>query len=324
VKQIKKILKIKNIDFSSVVEKRDLILLVEKNVSTAKEARDILSSSTTSPKPKPKAASNLPHMNTQKAYEQMSRMNPTQLKYQATAMRRDPSLVRRSNPQLAGKTDAEIRQMADQLEMMAKNPEMFKRMQETMKNMTPEQMKAAQDMMNNMTPEQRKTAQEQYRNSTSSSKTAEGKLDMNNVGANMSDAQIEMMLNMVKTNRKGFIAMLRSQPALAKTLASVSDEMLNKNLDTFANMDVATVKRFIGVASTFQRVHRATGGYTMHICVAILALLMYLLWSYFFASSSVAAVDFVPAAEDTRTASAVLIEELEESDEFEFDPFEDE
>ena len=194
-----------------------------------------------------------------------------------------------------------------------------------MKNMTPEQMKAAQEMMNNMTPEQRAQAQQQFRNSTSSSgaKASENKLDLSNLGANMSDSQIEMMLNMLKTNRKGCIAMLRSQPALAKSLKGISDEMLNKNLDMFASMDVTTVKRMIKVASTFQRVHRATGGYTLHICVAILALLFYLIWVYFFASSSVdAAVDFVAPTTSDDTSS-ILIEELGESDEFEFDPFAD-
>ena len=42
VKQIKQILKSKNIDYSNVVEKRDLILLVEENVPTLTEAKEIL------------------------------------------------------------------------------------------------------------------------------------------------------------------------------------------------------------------------------------------------------------------------------------------
>ena len=324
VKQIKQILKSKNIDYSNVVEKRDLILLVEENVPTLTEAKEILNkkTSTSIPKSKNSTSSNV---NTKKAYEQMSRMTPAQMKQQATMMRRNPSLVRRSNPQLATKSDAEIRQMADQLDMMAKNPEMFKRMQETMKNMTPEQMKAAQEMMNNMTPEQRAQAQQQFRNSTSGTKTnSNNKLDLSNLGANMSDSQIEMMLNMLKTNRKGCIAMLRSQPALAKSLKGVSDEMLNKNLDMFANMDVTTVKRMIKVASTFQSVHRATGGYTLHICIAILALMFYLIWVYFFASSSADVVDFVSGESEDTTTSSVLIEELDETDEFDYDPFADE
>ena len=329
VKQIKQILRSKNVDYSNVVEKRDLILLVEENVPTLKEAKEIMNKTTsTSSKPKPKNTnSTSSNVNTKKAYEQMSRMTPAQMKQQATMMRRNPGLVRRSNPQLATKSDAEIRQMADQLDMMAKNPEMFKRMQETMKNMTPEQMKAAQEMMNNMTPEQRAQAQQQFRNSTSSAGTktnSNNKLDLSNLGANMSDSQIEMMLNMLKTNRKGCIAMLRSQPALAKSLKGVSDEMLNKNLDMFANMDVTTVKRMIKVASTFQSVHRATGGYTLHICIAILALMFYLIWVYFFASSSADVVDFVSGESEDTTTSSVLIEELDETDEFDYDPFADE
>ena len=325
VKQIKQILKSKNIDYSNVVEKRDLILLVEENVPTLTEAKEILNkkpSMSSSSKPKNSTS----NVNTKKAYEQMSRMTPAQMKQQATMMRRNPGLVRRSNPQLATKSDAEIRQMADQLDMMAKNPEMFKRCR-NVKNMTPEQMKAAQEMMNNMTPEQRAQAQQQFRNSTSSAGTktnSNNKLDLSNLGANMSDSQIEMMLNMLKTNRKGCIAMLRSQPALAKSLKGVSDEMLNKNLDMFANMDVTTVKRMIKVASTFQSVHRATGGYTLHICIAILALMFYLIWVYFFASSSADVVDFVSEQSEDTTTSSVLIEELDETDEFDYDPFADE
>ena len=326
VKQIKQILKSKNIDYSNVVEKRDLILLVEENVPTLTEAKEILNKKTSTSSSKPKNTNSTSNVFTKKRCEQMNRMTPAQMKQQAAMMRRNPGLVRRSNPQLATKSDAEIRQMADQLDMMAKNPEMFKRMQETMKNMTPEQMKAAQEMMNNMTPEQRAQAQQQFRNSTSSgTKTnSNNKLDLSNLGANMSDSQIEMMLNMLKTNRKGCIAMLRSQPALAKSLKGVSDEMLNKNLDMFANMNVTTVKRMIKVASTFQSVHRATGGYTLHICIAILALMFYLIWVYFFASSSADVVDFVSSGESEDTTSSVLIEELDESDEFDYDPFADE
>lgn len=102
VKQIKQILKHKNIDYSSVVEKRDLIFLVEKNVPTAKEARDILTLSKTSgSKTSGSTTSSIPPTsNPKKAYEKMSKMSPAQMKYQAQSMRRDPSLVRRMQPAL--------------------------------------------------------------------------------------------------------------------------------------------------------------------------------------------------------------------------------
>ena len=110
VKQIKKILTHQKIDFSNVVEKRDLILLVEESCPTLKEAKEILKkTSTSSSKPTKNRTSSSD--NTKNAYEQMSRMTPAQMKQQATMMRRNPDLVRRSNAQLANKTDSEIRQM---------------------------------------------------------------------------------------------------------------------------------------------------------------------------------------------------------------------
>jgi hypothetical protein len=72
--------------------------------------------------------------------DQLSKMSPEQLKYQAACIRKNPSAFRASQPALFHMTDTQILQAATQMEMMAANPSAFQAMQEQVKNMTPDQM----------------------------------------------------------------------------------------------------------------------------------------------------------------------------------------
>jgi flagellar biosynthesis regulator FlbT len=76
--------------------------------------------------------------------DQLSKMSPEQLKYQASCIRKDPSAFRASQPALFHLTDTQILQAASQMEMMASNPSAFQAMQEQVKNMTPEQRERLQ------------------------------------------------------------------------------------------------------------------------------------------------------------------------------------
>ena len=69
----------------------------------------------------------------------MQRATPEQLRQQARMFRQDPDMVRRSSPQLAHMTNAELLASADQMEMMATNPDMLREAIETMERMTPEE-----------------------------------------------------------------------------------------------------------------------------------------------------------------------------------------
>lgn len=79
---------------------------------------------------------------------QFDNMDPNQLRQQAQIMRSmPPAQLRSMNPQLAGMSDSQIQQAAAQMETMANNPQMMKRMKDQMKNMTPEQKRQYQQMM---------------------------------------------------------------------------------------------------------------------------------------------------------------------------------
>lgn len=73
----------------------------------------------------------------------LENMTPEQMRQQAQMMKSmPPDTLRQMNPQLAHMSDAQIAQAAQQMEMMASNPELVKMATEQMKNMSPEQMQA--------------------------------------------------------------------------------------------------------------------------------------------------------------------------------------
>jgi hypothetical protein len=76
--------------------------------------------------PSPGAASGMPSVDPSQAADQLASMNPEHLRQQARMMRTmPPSQIRSMNPALANMTDAQIRMAADQMEMMANNPQMM-------------------------------------------------------------------------------------------------------------------------------------------------------------------------------------------------------
>jgi hypothetical protein len=73
--------------------------------------------------------------------ERMAKMDPSQMKAQAKALRNaNPDMIRRSNPHMRNLTNAQILEAANQMEQMASDPAMMKEAAEQMKNMSPEQL----------------------------------------------------------------------------------------------------------------------------------------------------------------------------------------
>lgn len=86
-----------------------------------------------------------------KQLEDLKRATPDQLRAQARMFRGNPDAIRRSNPQLAHMSNAELIASAEQMEMMANNPDMLRDAIAQMERMTPEE----RAMAANITPEQR-------------------------------------------------------------------------------------------------------------------------------------------------------------------------
>eukprot|EP00588_Corethron_pennatum_P001140 CAMPEP_0194291108 /NCGR_PEP_ID=MMETSP0169-20130528/42732_1 /TAXON_ID=218684 /ORGANISM="Corethron pennatum, Strain L29A3" /LENGTH=463 /DNA_ID=CAMNT_0039038891 /DNA_START=56 /DNA_END=1444 /DNA_ORIENTATION=+ len=78
--------------------------------------------------------------NVRNSANQFSKMSPDQILAQAQMMRSDPGAVRRTNPAMAGLTDAQIQSAADQMEMMARDPEMMKQVVGQMESMSDEDL----------------------------------------------------------------------------------------------------------------------------------------------------------------------------------------
>lgn len=157
-------------------------------------------------------------------------MSPEQMHQQAAMMKSMPKdTLRTMNPLMANWPDSQIDQAIQQMEMMANNPEMSKRMMDQMKNMKPEDVEKLQQM-----------AQNSRSSSTSSASSTNATMeqmsqDPMEMLTNTDPAQIKQMLQMVKDNPALFKDMIRaSNPGMADQL---TDEQLSKTMETFANLD---------------------------------------------------------------------------------------
>lgn len=303
VKKCKKILSAKGIDFSSVVEKGDLLSLVRAN-ATEVEAKKLLEAKPSVKKKtkktaQPPSSSTLPSQTNdqyKQAAAQMQNMSPEQLRYQAKAMRRDPSMVRRRNAQMANMSDQQIRAAADQMEHMADNPQQMEEMRKAMQNMTPEQVEQIKKMQASLTPEQLRSMQNMKKTYGKSGKSGKSPANLEKMAADMTDEQIGAMLTMLKENPAGARTLLRSQPALAPYLKGISDEVLDAQLAMFAKMDAKTLRKLLSASQTlqtvgkpvvavFKKVDTVTGGYAKHIMLVLVAILLYyivgFIWSCF-------------------------------------------
>ena len=190
----------------------------------------------------------------------IDKLSPDQMRQNAAMMRKDPGLVRKSNPALANYTNEQIKELADQLEKMAENPEMVKQAEQFMK----------------MSPKDREVFQK-------------GAGDMmGNPDKIPDDAQIDAMCKMLKSNPKLFKDMLKSNGMFP----GQTDEQIDSYIDQLQKMDASTLKTVISgtgklqkylkpLKEIYEKVDKATGcaKYIAGFIALVLgALLLWLLW----------------------------------------------
>jgi hypothetical protein len=115
------------------LDKDELKAKVSEAIDSEDEIAEILSKAQEPNAPPAKAKKSAPaasggmaSVDPTQAADQLASMNPEQLRQQARMMRSmPPSQVRSMNPALANMSDAQIRMAADQMEMMASNPQMM-------------------------------------------------------------------------------------------------------------------------------------------------------------------------------------------------------
>lgn len=179
----------------------------------------------------------------QNGMQNMADMSPDQLLQQAAMMKSVPKdTLRKMNPLMANWPDSQIDMAINQMESMAKNPEMSKRMMDQMKNMKPEEIEKLQKMAQN--------------GSGGASAAAAGldpsamAQDPMSMLKNTDPAQIKQMLEMVKENPALFKDMIRNaNPGMADQL---SDEQISKTMESFANMDERKIGWLVKGLNFFQ------------------------------------------------------------------------
>jgi hypothetical protein len=208
--------------------------------------------------------------------QNMANMSPEQLQQQATMMKSmSKDALRSMNPLMASWPDSQIDMAIAQMENMANNPEMSKRMMDQMKNMKPEDIEKIQKMAQN--------------GSIPGGAGAQGAAGAPGTGAaspfdpaSMSDpmemlkntnpAQIKQMLQMVKENPGLFRDMIKaSNPAMADQL---SDEQISKTMESFASMDekkIGWIMKALGFAQNVRTFAKQNKVVLIVLVVSILA-----------------------------------------------------
>mmetsp|Transcript_60004 Transcript_60004/g.82149 ORF Transcript_60004/g.82149 Transcript_60004/m.82149 type:complete len:506 (-) Transcript_60004:347-1864(-) len=289
VKELKQVLRAKDVDDSTTtgMDKEQLKNLVRAEVpgddlpGVLKKLGESSISQASAP-----VLSAKPDLKT--ATEKMKQMDPETMKSQARALRAmSPDMVRRSNPQMANFSDAQIQQAADHMEMMANNPSMLKMAAQQMESMTQEQFESqvnshAQGNNTGQVPSSAAASPGAASNNSSSSSPSgvsnSPAMPSGDMLANMDPAQIKEMIEMLKKNPE----MLKSMP-LAN---GMNHEQLLKQLEAFSSMDPDQLKRtlkYAGMAKKIfapllalkARADKLCGGYSLTLLFGILAAIFY-------------------------------------------------
>jgi hypothetical protein len=247
VKELKMILKKKNNDGELVgMDKSDLRAEVTELMSSESESADeneneipklLAKAKLSQPKPvAPVSVKNNPGVGSQAA-DNLGNMNPDQLRQQARMMRTmDPNYIRQTNPQLAHMSDEQIRDAANQMEMMANNPQMMKQAADQIRNMDPAELQRMQAQMtggNNGTtnsgsiPANTNTPLNVAPNGTPTPNQAE---QAANMMSNMSPDQLRQQAQMLKTMDPNTIRATNPQ------LAHMTDEQIKQAAGQFEMM----------------------------------------------------------------------------------------
>lgn len=250
----------------------------------------------TNASPRPKKEKTM-HDQYQEASKQMANMTPEQLKQQAAMMKSmEPDTLRAMNPHFASMSDAQIRQAADQFEMMASNPEMLRMAMDSIKDLSPEEAEKLQkEGMTSM-------------NSAAPNQAAGG-----SPGMNPSD----MLKNMDKKQLKNMLKMVQGNPEMLKQFAGMSgmsDDQLKSIVDNLAQMDddkldkaVYMMQKAQGAKDLWSKVNGMAGGQLLKIVIASVVLLAFLVLRWLFgggggvADASLNAAPPVPDIDEIET-----------------------
>lgn len=236
-KELKAILRSKLVPKNEIsgIDKAELQTKVSEFASSPEEVAELLYKAT-EPKPK-RAAGAGAAVNPSQAADQLGNMSPEQLLQQARMMRTmPPSTIRKMNPQLANMSDEQIKMAADQMEMMANNPQMVKMASEQMKNMSPEDVQRMQNQMNNNGSATSRTpaatsSNTAARAATTTPSTNTGQAQQAaNMMANMTPEQLKQQADMLKTMDPDAVRRMNPQ------LAHMSDDQIRMAATQFEMM----------------------------------------------------------------------------------------
>lgn len=247
------------------------------------------------------------------AADQLSKMSPDQMRQQAHMMRSmDKNHIRRMNPQFANMSDAQINQVADQMEMMANNPAM---------------MEMATNQMKNMDEAELQRMQAQARNGQMPAGPPMGgnpNQSQQDMAADManSDNPMKMLAGMDKNQLKNMMKMLKDNPDMLKQMAAqsgVPEAQIKAGLETFSGMpddklDAALnmMQKAAGAKEKWNKVDEKTGGHLLKILIVGGVLSMYaFLWFFFFRKAGVAAAAPTILEDIPNMAQEVPVEESE-------------
>eukprot|EP00551_Chaetoceros_affinis_P009909 CAMPEP_0203664362 /NCGR_PEP_ID=MMETSP0090-20130426/1795_1 /ASSEMBLY_ACC=CAM_ASM_001088 /TAXON_ID=426623 /ORGANISM="Chaetoceros affinis, Strain CCMP159" /LENGTH=518 /DNA_ID=CAMNT_0050527579 /DNA_START=101 /DNA_END=1657 /DNA_ORIENTATION=+ len=196
--------------------------------------------------------------------QNMANMTPEQLRQQAEMMKSMPKDTLRSmNPLMANWPDSQIDMAIAQMETMANNPEISKRMMDQMKNMKPEDVQKLQQMAQNGNMSGPSSA-------SPSSSTPQMPQDPMAMLQNTDPAQIKQMLQMVKDNPALFKDMIRaSNPGMADQL---TDEQISKTMESFANLDEKKIGWIVKALGFVQGVRNASKKKGVGVLILMLVL----------------------------------------------------
>lgn len=220
-------------EMNNMIEKETLITLAEKHIKTNQISKLL---STLQDKSS-SAANNMNMNNTSKRSgvkmvkkEQeldMSKATPRQLLEQAAFLRKNPDLVRKSQPSMAHMSNEEIIDAAKQLEDLANNPNMMKEFKESWTKMSDEE----KDMLKNITPEQR----EQIKNLT--------------------PEQREQLKNITPEQKKEMMKMAHMNPNNKKNLLTFQEGITNGINDKWITATTTLIKQCPEVFKTMLKVN---------------------------------------------------------------------
>eukprot|EP00584_Thalassiosira_punctigera_P006187 CAMPEP_0172526178 /NCGR_PEP_ID=MMETSP1067-20121228/1141_1 /TAXON_ID=265564 ORGANISM="Thalassiosira punctigera, Strain Tpunct2005C2" /NCGR_SAMPLE_ID=MMETSP1067 /ASSEMBLY_ACC=CAM_ASM_000444 /LENGTH=553 /DNA_ID=CAMNT_0013309627 /DNA_START=19 /DNA_END=1680 /DNA_ORIENTATION=+ len=254
----------KNMSDSDLRQAVDQSVLAPQGSAAAASSPSTNDSAGTTPSsvgPVPSMA-NVSKSHFQQATQQMSNMSPDQLREQARMLKSTPlETLRRTNPQMANMSDAQIRMSITQLEQMAENPDMVKMAADQMKNMTDEQYESMKRMvggggLNNGSEGGASSADGPAATSpgglpTDPSKMMEALLS--------SPEQLNSMIKMVKKNPDMLKQMMASQMGPEGEEGNNDGKnakrvQMEKAIDSFVEMDDKQLERYLKVANTVQSV----------------------------------------------------------------------